>query len=155
MSIVQERDDRTILAVNDAEIAEARTLSKSLAEVLQSSAHVDFEIKPSGGRMVVPIPPALADLMQAVISGVSRGATVTIQSVPREVTTTTAAKMLGISRPTLMKLIADRKLPAHKVGTHTRLLTTEVNAFRERQRDEQRRAFSELRELDESLGLAP
>lgn len=63
--------------------------------------------------------------------------------------------MLGISRPTLMKLVAEGKLAAHKVGTHTRVLTTDVSEFREVQREAQRRAFDELRELDSELELGP
>ncbi|MDM2382326.1 helix-turn-helix domain-containing protein [Mycobacteroides abscessus subsp. abscessus] len=104
---------------------------------------------------MVQIPSALAGLMRAVIDGVSRGATVTIHSLPRELTTTTAAKMLDMSRPTLMKLIAEKKLPAHKVGSHTRLLASDVTAFRSSQREAQRRAFDGLRELDEEIGLEP
>jgi len=154
MSLVQTRDDRTVLAVDETEIAEARTVSASLAEVTRTSATAVFEIGAPGGQMV-PVPSALARLMREVIDGVSREATVTIQSVPRELTTTTAAKMLGISRPTLMKLIADKKLPAHKVATHTRLLASDVTAFREKQREAQRRAFEELRKLDEELDLEP
>lgn len=154
MSVLQARDDRVILAVDETEVAEARTLSASLARGKRSSARVEFEVKFSPGQMV-PIPPALAGIVQEVINGLSRGATMTIGSVPREVTTTTAAKMLGVSRPTLMKLIADEKLPAHKVRTHTRLMTSDVLAFREAQREAQRRAFAELRELDEELGVEP
>lgn len=66
-----------------------------------------------------------------------------------------AAKMLGTSRPTLMKLIAEQKLPAHKVGSHTRLPAAVVLAFRKDRRDEQRRAFGELRKLDEEIGIEP
>lgn len=153
MGVIQERDDRTVLAVDEEEVAEARAFNASLAD-LQQSAATELEIGPHGGRSV-RIPAGIAGLMRTVIDGVSRGATVTIQSVPREITTTTAAKMLGVSRPTLMKMIQDGRLPAHKVGTHTRLLATDVTAFRAKQRDAQRTAFNELRELDEELGIAP
>jgi excisionase family DNA binding protein len=152
MSVVQARDHRTILTVDEKEIAEARTMSTCLDEMRQTAA--GFEIGPAGGQMV-PIPSALAGLMRAVIDGVSKGATVTIHSLPRELTTTTAAKMLGISRPTLMKHIAEKKLPAHKVGSHTRVLASDVIAFRKKQREAQRRAFEELRRLDEEIGLEP
>jgi hypothetical protein len=37
MSVMQARDDRTILAVDRTEVAEARALSESLAEVRQTS----------------------------------------------------------------------------------------------------------------------
>jgi hypothetical protein len=56
MSVMQARDDRTILAVDRTEVAEARALSESLAEVRQTSAAVEFEIGPQGGRRVVPGP---------------------------------------------------------------------------------------------------
>ncbi|MGH3562914.1 MAG: helix-turn-helix domain-containing protein [Mycobacterium sp.] len=154
MSIVQARDDRMILTVDEAEIAEARTVCSSLAEVRRTTAKIEFEVGPPGGRRVA-IPTALAGLMREVIDGVSRGATMTIHSMPRELTTTTAAKMLGISRPTLMKLIAEKKLPAHKVGSHTRLSASDVLAFRKTQREGQRRAFDELRKLDEEVGIEP
>lgn len=154
MTVVQVRDDRTILTVDEAEIAEARTVCSSLAAVKRTAVEIEFEVGPAGGQML-PIPSALAGLMRDVIDGVSRGATMTIHAMPRELTTTTAAKMLGISRPTLMKLIADGKLPAHKVGSHTRTLASDVLAFRDKQREEQRRAFDELRNLDEEIGMAP
>ncbi|WP_067970928.1 helix-turn-helix domain-containing protein [Mycolicibacter icosiumassiliensis] len=151
MAFVQSREDRLVLAVDDTEINEAKSLVDCLD---RASGPAVVEIAaPDVNKMVVPS--ALAGLMRAVLDGIGRGAQVTIQAVPREATTTTAAKMLGISRPTLMKLIADGKLPAHKVGSHTRLLTAEVMAFRERQREAQRRAFDELRELDEGLEMAP
>src|SRR5262249_29697791 len=125
MSVVQARDDRTILTVDEAEIAEARSVSTCFADVRRTTAEIGIDIGPAGGQMM-PIPSALAGLMRAVIEGVSRGSTVTIHSLPRELTTTTAAKMLGISRPTLMKLIAEEKLPAHRVGSHTRVLASDV-----------------------------
>jgi excisionase family DNA binding protein len=152
MSVMQVRDDRTILTVDEAEIAEARSVTTCLAEVKQTVAQ--FEIGPAGGEMV-PVSSGLAELVRAVIDGVSTGRTVTIHSLPKELTTTTAARMLGISRPTLMKLIADKKLPAHKVGSHTRVLASDALAFRKEQREAQRRAFEELRKLDEELGLEP
>ncbi|OHU48908.1 helix-turn-helix domain-containing protein [Mycobacteroides chelonae] len=154
MSVLRVREARTILTVDEAEVREARSLNDSLANNIRSAtAPVEFEIGQAGHML--PVPSALAGLMRAVIDGVSRGATVTIHSLPREVTTTTAAKMLDVSRPTLMKLIAEKKLPAHKVRSHTRLLATDVAAFRSSQREAQRRAFDELRELDEEIGLEP
>lgn len=79
----------------------------------------------------------------------------TIHSLPQELTTTMAAKMLDVSRPTLMKLIGEQRLPAHKVGSHTRLSTADVLAFRNEQREGRRRAFDELRKLDEEIGIEP
>lgn len=84
---------------------------------------------------------------------VAAGGTVTIGSVPNEVTTTTAADMLDISRPTLMKLIRAGEIPAPKIGTHTRLKSSDVIGYRERKRGAQQAAFDDLRAFEDAEGL--
>lgn len=100
----------------------------------------------------IDLPPALADLVGAVVRAVAAGRTVTVGTLPDELTTTVAAEQLGISRPTLMKLINDGKIPAHKVGSHTRVLTEDVVMFRRARLDRQRAALAELIELSDALG---
>ncbi|HZK04577.1 MAG TPA: helix-turn-helix domain-containing protein [Actinomycetaceae bacterium] len=75
----------------------------------------------------------------------------TIGTLPKELTTTTAAGILGVSRPTLMKMIGRGEIPAHKVGTHSRLFSRDVLEFRRAQREDARKAFEELRELEDLL----
>ncbi|WP_260684570.1 helix-turn-helix domain-containing protein [Rhodococcus sp. KBS0724] len=71
------------------------------------------------------VPPELANILTEAIRIIAAGGTVTLGSIPDELTTTNAADMLDISRPTLRKLIQSRQIPAHKVGSHTRLKTDE------------------------------
>ncbi|PBC35923.1 DNA-binding protein [Rhodococcus sp. ACPA4] len=99
------------------------------------------------------VPPELASILTEVMRIVAAGGTVTLGSIPDELTTTNAADMLDISRPVLMKLIRCGDIPAHKVGSRTRLRAGDVLAYRERMREQQRAAFRELRafEDDESL----
>ena len=42
------------------------------------------------------------------------------------------ANLLGVSRPFVVKLIDDGKLPGHKVGTHRRVYTRDAHAFKEK-----------------------
>ncbi|ELB90032.1 excisionase [Rhodococcus wratislaviensis IFP 2016] len=100
------------------------------------------------------VPAELARILTKVVAVVAAGGTVTIGSVPSEVTTTTAAQMLDISRPTLMKLIGEGEIPAHKIGTHTRLKSSDVIAYQERLRDAQRVAFDDLRAFEDAEGMA-
>ena len=104
------------------------------------------------GAALAP-PPELARLIRRVLVGVARGETITIGTLPEEITTTAAANMLGISRPTLMKLVSAGELPSHKVGTHTRLWSRDVIAFDRRRREEALRALDELRDLEAELGV--
>lgn len=100
------------------------------------------------------LPRELASVLEDAVRLLARGQTVVVTSRPRELTTTAAAAMIGVSRPTLMKLIKDGELAAHKVGTHTRVLSEDVDRFRAKRREEQLAAFEALREL-EARGMTP
>lgn len=99
------------------------------------------------GRRVVPVPPEIGKLLQHVLDVVARGGTVTVGSVPEILTTSTAAGILGISRPTLMKMINEGSIPSHMVGTHHRLRAEDVYAALRARRARERAAFEELMEL--------
>ncbi|MFD4439291.1 helix-turn-helix domain-containing protein [Nocardia sp. NPDC058519] len=106
---------------------------------------------PTALRSVAPA--ELAEILAKVVRTVAAGGTVTIGSMPDELTTSSAADLLGISRPTLMKLVREGQIAAHKVGTHTRLNTTDVLAYQDRLRQRQRAALQELRDFEEAEGL--
>jgi len=95
-----------------------------------------------------PVPREIGVLLQEVLRAVATGSSVTITTAPPELTTTAAATMLGISRPTLMKLVRDGEIPAHKVGTHTRLRTVDVLEAKKARRTRERVAFAALLELE-------
>lgn len=103
------------------------------------------------GERVAGVPPELGRVLQQVLEALASGRTVTVGTLPEVVTTSTAASLLGVSRPTLMKLIRGGHIPAHKVGSHHRLLAEDVLEYRRAQRAEARAAFDALRELDDSV----
>lgn len=100
----------------------------------------------------VELSPKLAGLFADVLAAVANGQ-VTIQTTPDELTTTVAADMLGVSRPTLMKWVAAGEIQAHKVGSHTRLKTEDVMAFALELRKRRQKSFEALREWDERFGV--
>ena len=87
-------------------------------------------------------------LLQTVLQAMASGATITVMTTPAEITTSTAAAMLGVSRPTVIKMIRDGALPAHKVGSHTRLLTDDVVVAKRARRERERAAFAALLETE-------
>ncbi|WP_336794251.1 helix-turn-helix domain-containing protein [Gordonia malaquae] len=101
----------------------------------------------------VRVPSELGQVMRTVIEAMAQGATITIATTPAELTTTVAAKHLGVSRPTLMKMIAQGEIAAHKVGSHTRLRTSDVNELRHRRWLAKRAAFADLRDFEEFIGM--
>lgn len=98
----------------------------------------------------VDLSPALAEFIRHVLEGLSRGP-VSITTLPEELTTTTAAEMLAISRPTLMKWISNGVLPSYKVGSHSRLRTSDVLAYRAEVRARRSSAFDDLRAFEDAL----
>lgn len=107
----------------------------------------------AGADQQVSMPAELAALVLKLVDLMSRGCTVTLGSIPNEVTTTVAAQMLGMSRPSLMKLVRTGTIPSHKVGSHTRLYSKDVLGFRRSQLEQQSKAFDELRALEEEWGV--
>lgn len=100
-----------------------------------------------GNEKTATVPAELRRLLTQVLESVASGATITISPVPTELTTSHAAALLGVSRPTLMKMIGDGRLPAHKVRSHTRLKSDDVFRLRRDMQAQRRAAFDELREL--------
>jgi excisionase family DNA binding protein len=150
------RDEKAILSIGASEVEQARAF---MARVDQArggtpadAAEESITVGLHGGDSL-EMPAQLTTLISQILDLVGRGCTVTVGSVPNEVTTTVAAKLLGISRPTLMKLVDEGTVPAHKVGSHTRLWSRDVFAHKELQRAAQREAFDRLRELEDELDV--
>lgn len=94
-----------------------------------------------------------ARLVARVLRDLGEGKTVTVGSLPEDLTTTVAADQLGVSRATLMKWIREGALPSHKVGSHTRVKTADVLALRKKRLSQQRKALEELIQMEDELGL--
>lgn len=97
------------------------------------------------------LPPEINNVIATVLRAIEKNLPISISTLPREITTTTAASMLGITRPTLMKHIRNGRISAHMVGSHHRLLSSEVLAFREELKEQKRRAVFELLDLENEL----
>lgn len=149
MSALLDRTEKTVVATTERENAQARALVARLREKTNES--LSLALKDAAGESV-EAPAELTALLRKVVEAMGRGATVTIGTLPKELTTTTAAKMLGISRPTLMQLISKNELPAHKVGSHTRVLTEDVHKYRDARAAMRRQGLDELRALEDELG---
>ncbi len=97
------------------------------------------------------LPADLSSFLAQVLRGLARGR-VSVVPLPDELTTTVAAELVGVSRPTLMKLVRTGELAAHQVGTHTRLRTADVLALRRSRARARRDALDALRDLDDEFG---
>jgi excisionase family DNA binding protein len=68
-------------------------------------------------------------------------------------TTIQAAEFLDVSRPFVLKLIKRGELPCRMVGTHRRIPTEALQAYRDKMFQEAREACDEMTRISEELGL--
>lgn len=123
--------------------------AKRVVEHLGDDPGLELQFRLPNGR-VVPLPASLTALFVGIVESASHGDAITTVSVPEELTTTVAAKELGVSRPTLMKLIRKGDIPSHKVGTHTRVKRDDLLQYRAERERVRQQAFKELLDLEES-----
>lgn len=125
----------------------AETIAKARLEAKELLNH-DFTIA---------FPEAAHPEDTELISALAAGKDIQLRTHPQSMTTTQAARHIGISRPTLMKAIRNKDIPAHMVGTHHRLRFTDVEKFRKKllseQAAEKGKALLELWEFEEKNGL--
>lgn len=133
---------------HDTVIIEDETRDEAI-EVLRGTG----DATPDGFSIMIDgeehrLPESINQLIMHVLEGAAKGGAVTVRTMPEELTTTVAADLIGVSRPTLMKLIANGEIGARDVGSHKRLKAREVIEFRDRKLARQRDAFAELRSLN-------
>ena len=92
----------------------------------------------------IDLPPAVAEALLQVVDAMRRGLAVTVAPQDQRLTTQEAADMLGISRPTLVRMLEAGEIPFEKVRRHRRLFLTDVLEFRERQRRAANEALSDM-----------
>ena len=91
----------------------------------------------------VEIPSEVHRILLQVITAMREGLAVTVAPQRQRLTTQQAADVLGVARPTLIRLLESQKIPFERVGTHRRLFLRDVLAYREQRRQEQYRFLDE------------
>lgn len=101
----------------------------------------------------VALPAELRSILTTVVTAMRRGQAITLAPLGQRLTTQQAADLLGVSRPTLIKLLEVGKIPFETPGRHRRIRLTDLLAFQAVRRDEQRRVLRELTEEAQELDL--
>jgi excisionase family DNA binding protein len=86
------------------------------------------------------LPHSIYGLLKDIVRNMQRGKSILVIPEDEELTTQTAANMLGVSRPHVVKLLESGKIPFHKTGSHRRLLLKDVLAY-SKQRDAERKTI--------------
>lgn len=83
-------------------------------------------------------------VLREVLEAMSNGLAITVVPQHTMLTTQEAADMLGISRPTLVKLLGDGEIPHEQRGRHRRVLLVDVLDYQRRARVERKRQLDAM-----------
>lgn len=101
----------------------------------------------------IEVPDELYGVLRDVVEALSHGMAISVAPHNTMLTTQEAADLLNISRPTLVRLLADGEIPYTMRGRHRRVLLRDVLAYQERTRSGRRRALDEMAADGEDGGL--
>jgi excisionase family DNA binding protein len=97
----------------------------------------------------VELPAEVYRVLHHVVEALRQGVAVTVAPMTQKLTTQQAADLLGVSRPTVVKLLNEKKIPYEQVGTHRRILLRDLLQYREKRRAAQ---YAALEATAASLG---
>jgi excisionase family DNA binding protein len=104
-------------------------------------------------RRDIAVPLPAFRLLVELLTQLADGNAVTVIPVQKELTTQKAAELLGVSRPYLVRLLEEDKIPFRRVGSRRRVLLADLMAFKHREATHRRRILDQLTADAEDLGL--
>lgn len=112
---------------------------------------VEIEIEETREKIILP--KKALNLLGDILKAMSQGKPISIVPLATEVTTQSAAEILGCSRPYLVKLLEEGKIEYTKVGKHRRIKYEDVIVYKQKMKEEQKKRLIEMMHADEDLGL--
>jgi excisionase family DNA binding protein len=130
----------------ETERVEAQEASRAVSRLTGRGA-VRVEAVPVGKSeppqtFILPAP--AVQLLTDILAHLGAGEVVQVILDNTEMTTQQAADFLNVSRPWLVKLVERNELPHRMVGTHRRILFSDLRAYKERMGKTRRKALDAL-----------
>jgi excisionase family DNA binding protein len=105
-----------------------QTQIRDLRQLIQSG---NARLVGSDGRQLA-IPQPVHDLLLVILNNLQAGKAISIVPGHRQLTTQSAAAILGVSRVFLVGLLENGEMPFHRVGTHRRIYLRDLLDFKRR-----------------------
>lgn len=99
------------------------------------------------------IPDEVYNALRDVVEALRRGQAITVAPHDTVLTTQEAADVLGMSRPTFVKLLERGAIPYTQPGRHRRVRLIDVLTYQQEAREQTRHALDELVIESEDAGL--
>lgn len=125
----------------------------ALASVIEqiNSEQPEIEIEETSEKIKIPL--SALKLLGDILKAMGQGKLISLVPISTEVTTQAAAEILGCSRPHLVKLLEERKIPFVKVGKHRRIKFDDIMKYRKEMKEQQKQNIIDIMNADEETGL--
>jgi excisionase family DNA binding protein len=101
----------------------------------------------------IEMPDELYEVLKDVVAALSQGLAITIAPQHTVLTTSQAADLLGVSRPTVVRLLETGEIPFDKPARHRRVRLRDVLAYQERARRSRAAGLDEMVRASEDAGI--
>lgn len=142
--------ERNPLAANKDEQISLENIGRVLS-VLEGT-RINVKLVGANGEEI-ELPDVVLKLLQQTVKYLAQGKAVKLIPVGMELTTQEAADLLNVSRPHLIKLLEEEKIPYKKVGTHRRINFQDLMKYKAKRNTEQLRLLAEMAQFSQDLGL--
>jgi excisionase family DNA binding protein len=128
---VASKKNSPISPITDQDMKLAEESRQKLSTYINSTQETAIRLVRKGkyGETII-LPPNALQLLTKILSQMAEGNTVELVSVETELTTQQSADLLKVSRPFLVTLLEDKKIPFRHVGTRRRILAKDVLAYK-------------------------
>ncbi len=135
-----------VVPPNERESEIARESSRKLSPFARRSLRVTIPKSGTTGEeeIALELPAQAVAGLVTILTEMAAGNAVTLIPVHAELTTQEAASLLNVSRPYLIKLIEEKKLPCRKVSTHRRIAVRDLLDYKRRSDAARRQACRTL-----------
>ncbi|MBX9658817.1 MAG: helix-turn-helix domain-containing protein [Nitrospiraceae bacterium] len=132
----------------------AREASRMLAPYVEHLESLRFQVgEEKKVTQKLLLPATAVRLLLDLLTEMAAGNAITLIPVHAQLTTQQAADVLNVSRPFLVSLLEQGKIPHVKVGTHRRVLFEDLMRYKKEIDRERQKALDELIRESEKLNI--
>ncbi|SFE82226.1 excisionase family DNA-binding protein [Spirosoma endophyticum] len=125
----------------------------SFTEAIAETRSDRMVIQIQESKDLITIPAKALDLLSFILSSMAEGKAISLIPSDSEVSTQQAADMLNVSRPYVVKLLEEGKIPFKKVGSHRRILLEDLLTYEKEQKVIRKERLRFLTEQAQELNL--
>ncbi|TVP98020.1 MAG: helix-turn-helix domain-containing protein [Planctomycetaceae bacterium] len=135
-----------MVAPSEADVVLARESSRLLASrKLGAQTSIRLQVLGDGEPAeIMTVPASALRLFVHLLTEMSRGNAVTLIPNHAELTTQQAADLLNVSRPYVVKLLLEGKIPSRTVGKYRRIRFDDLMAFKRKDDETREKVLDQL-----------